>query len=91
MEARMLKAGRREYVQVLRLLESFDLGDLHVAVKTALRMGTIGFDAVKHLVLCQVETRPPKLDLDVYPYLPRANVGKTSVASYMCLVSGDAA
>ena len=24
-------------------------------------------------------------------YLPRANVGKTSVASYMCLVSGDAA
>jgi hypothetical protein len=91
MEARMLKAGRREYVQVLRLLESFDLGDLHVAVKAALRMGAIGFDAVKHLVLCQVETRPPKLDLDVYPYLPRANVGKTSVASYMCLVSGDAA
>ena len=87
----MLKAGRREYVQVLRLLESFDLGDLHVAVKTALRMGAIGFDAVKHLVLCQVDKRPPKLDLDVYPYLPRANVGKTSAASYMCLVSGDAA
>ena len=52
MEARMIKAGRREYVQVLRLLETFDLGDLHVAVKTALRMGTIGFDAIKHLVLC---------------------------------------
>ena len=34
-EARMIKAGRREYVQVLRLLETFDLGDLHVAVKTA--------------------------------------------------------
>jgi hypothetical protein len=30
-------------------------------------MGAIGFDAVKHLVLCQVEKRPPKLDLDVYP------------------------
>ena len=42
---------RREYVQVLRLLETFDLGDLHVAVKTALRMGTIGFDAIRHLVL----------------------------------------
>ena len=52
MEARMIKAGRREYVQVLRLLETFDLGDLHVAVKTALRMGTIGFDAIRHLVLC---------------------------------------
>ena len=89
MEARMLKAGRREYVQVLRLLETFDLDDLHVAVKTALRMGTIGFDAIKHLVLCQVEKRPPKLDLDVYPYLPRANVETTSAASYMCLIAGD--
>ena len=91
MEARMLKAGRREYVQVLRLLESFDLEDLHVAVKTALRMGAIGFDAVKHLVLCQVDKRPPRLDLDVYPYLPRANVATTSAASYMCLMPGDAA
>ena len=91
MEARMIKAGRREYVQVLRLLEAFEIGDLHVAVKTALRLGAVGFDAIKHLVLCQVEKRPPKLDLDVYPYLPRANVARTSAASYMCLVSGTAA
>jgi len=88
METRMLKAGRREYVQVLRLLETFDMEDLHVAVKTALRLGAIGFDAVKHLVLCQVDKRPPRLDLDIYPYLPRANVGTTSAASYMCLVDG---
>ncbi len=86
MEARMIKAGRREYVQVLRLLETFEMADLNVAVKNALRMGAIGFDAVKHLVLCQVEKRPPKLDLDVYPYLPRANVGTTSAASYMSLM-----
>jgi len=91
MEARMIKAGRREYVQVLRLLETFDLADLHAAVKAALRMGAVGFDAIKHLVLCRVEKRPPKLDLDVYPYLPRATVARTSAASYMCLVSGDAA
>ena len=87
----MLKAGRREYVQVLRLAETFELDDLHVAVKTALRMGAIGFDAIKHLVLCHVEKRPPKLDLDVYPYLPRANVATTSAASYMSLLSEDAA
>jgi hypothetical protein len=90
MEARMIKAGRREYVQVLRLLETFDLDDLHVAIRNALRMGTIGFDAVKHLVLCQVEKRPPKLDLDVYPYLPRATVGATTASSYMCLMAGGA-
>ena len=32
MEARMLKMGRREYVQVLRLLETFGLNDLPVCV-----------------------------------------------------------
>ena len=87
MEARMIKAGRREYVQVLRLLETFDIDDLHAAVKKALQLGAIGFDAVKHLVLCHVEKRPPKLDLDVYPYLPRANVETTSAASYMALMT----
>ena len=91
MEARSGRAGRREYVQVLRLLESFGLEDLHGAVKDALRLGAIGFDAVKHLVLCRVEKRPPKLDLDVYPYLPKATVGRTSAASYMCLLSENAA
>src|SRR6056297_3038835 len=91
MEARMIKAGRREYVQVLRLLETFGMDDLHTAVKKALKLVAVGFDAVKHLVLCQVERRPPKLDLDIYPYLPRANVGTTSAASYMSLLSGDAA
>ena len=30
--------------------------------------------AVKHLVLCRIERRPPRLNLDVYPYLPRALV-----------------
>lgn len=91
MEVRMNKQGRREYVQVLRLLELFNLPDLHAAVKQALQMGAISFDAVKHLVLCRVERRPPRLDLDVYPYLPKARVEKTSAAAYMCLISEDAA
>ncbi|MDZ4138566.1 MAG: IS21 family transposase [Erythrobacter sp.] len=87
MEARMLKMGRREYVQVLRLLETFGMEDLHAAVKRALKLGVVGFDAVKHLVLCRVEKRPPKLDPDIYPYLPRASVETTSAASYMALMS----
>lgn len=87
MEARMLKMGRREYVQVLRLLETFGMEDLHAAVRKALKLGAVGFDAVKHLVLCQVERRPPRLDLDVYPYLPRATVATTRAASYMTLLS----
>ena len=87
MEARMLKMGRRAYVQVLRLLETFGLNDLHGAIKDALRLRAAGFDAVKHLLLCRIESRPPKLDLASYPYLPRANVETTLAASYMALMS----
>ncbi|MFZ1828050.1 MAG: IS21 family transposase [Candidatus Competibacteraceae bacterium] len=89
MEARMGKQGRRAYVQVLRLLESFDLADLHAAVKQALHLGAISFDAVKHLVLCRAERRPPRLDLDIYPYLPRATVEKTSARAYMRLLDRE--
>ena len=91
LEARLGKAGKREYVQVLRLLlETFDFGALHGAIKDALRLGAIGYDAVKLLVLCRLEHRPPRLDLDVYPYLPRARVATTAAASYMILLGGGA-
>lgn len=86
MEARMGKHGKREYVQVLRLLETFELVEVTAAVKHALALGAIGFDAVKHLVLCRIERRPPRLDLDVYPYLPRATVETTRVSAYMGLL-----
>ena len=88
LEARMGKSGRREYVQVLRLLETFKTDDVHAGVKDALRLGAIGFDAVKHLVLCRIERRPSRLDLDVYPYLPRARVDTTSAREYMGLLTG---
>jgi transposase len=90
LEVRMGKAGKREYVQVLRLLESFRLEDVEAAMHQALRLGTIGFDAIKHLVLCRIEHRPPKLDLTLYPYLPRARVATTSAKAYMGLLGGAA-
>ena len=88
MEARMGKAGKREYVQVLRLLETFRLAEVEAAIRDALKLGAIGYDAVKHLVPCRIERRPPRLDLDLYPYLPRARVATTSAKSYMSLLSG---
>ncbi|HET6467928.1 MAG TPA: IS21 family transposase [Geminicoccaceae bacterium] len=91
LEARLGKPGKREYVQVLRLLETFRLEDVHAAVREALRLGALGFDAVKHLVLCRVERRPPKLDLTLYPYLPRATVATTSARAYLALLGGGAA
>ncbi len=88
LEARMGKAGKREYVQVLSLMETFEPEDVHGAVRDALRLGAIGYDAVKHLLLCRIERRPPRLDLDIYPYLPRARVATTTAATYMSLLGG---
>jgi len=87
----MGKAGKREYIQVLRLLETFAFGEVHAAVRDALRLGAIGFDAVKHLLLCRLEQRPPKLNLEVYPYLPKAQVKTTSARAYLELLTGGSA
>jgi hypothetical protein len=87
-EARMGKRGKREFVQVLRLLEVFRPEDVLAGVKEAIARGAIGFDAVKHLVLCRIERRPPRLDLTVYPYLPRASVAMTSAKAYLDLLAG---
>ena len=91
LESRMGPRGKREFVQVLRLLESFRLEEVHAAVQDSLRLGALSFDAVKHLVLCRLEGRPPRLDLDLYPYLPRVSVNTTSAGDYMALLSGKAA
>jgi transposase len=87
LETRLGKAGRREWVQVLRLLEVFRPEEVEAGVEEALRLGTIGFDAVKHLVLWRIERRPPRLDLEVYPYLPRARVATTSARAYLALLA----
>ena len=90
LEARLRKHGSREYVQVLRLMESFDLLEVTHAVEHALQLGTISFDAVRHLLLCHVERRPPRLDMVNYPHLPLAQVRTTQAADYMTLLVGAA-
>jgi transposase len=87
LEARMGKQGKREFVQVLRLLEVFAVDDVAAGVRAAIDRGVIGFDAVKHLLLCRIERRPPRLDMTVYPYLPRAGVAITSARSYLDLLA----
>ena len=84
-------AGKREYVQVLRLIETFPLATVHGAVRDALHLNAISYDAVKHLALCRIEKRRTKLDLAAYPHLPVARVTTTSASSYMSLLSGEPA
>ena len=87
LEARLKKHGRREYIQVLRLLETFAIDEVSGAIEDALRMNTISFDAVRHLMLCRIERRPPRLDLQNWPHLPLPRVRITAAADYMTLLA----
>jgi hypothetical protein len=87
LEARLRKHAGREYIQVLRLLETFALEEVTHAIEDALRICTISFDAVRHLVLCRIERRPPRLDMANWPHLPLAQVRTTQAADYMSLLS----
>ena len=82
-------AGKREFVQVLRLLETFPLEIVHGAAQDALRLGAISYDAVKHLAMARLERRPARLDVKRYPHLPTATVQRTSPANYTTLIIGQ--
>ncbi len=87
LEARLGKPGKREYVQVLRLLETFRREEVRQAIQDALHLGTVSFDAVKHLLLCRIERCSPRLDLLQYPYLPLPQVHTTQAVDYMTLLN----
>ena len=91
LEARLKKNAAREYIQVLRLLETFAVEEVTHAIEDAMRWNAIGFDAVRHLVLCRIERRPPRLDMANWPHLPLPQVRATHAAEYMSLLSMPAA
>jgi hypothetical protein len=57
------------------------LEEVSLAIQDALRMRATSFDALKHLLLCRIEQRPPPLDLGNYPHLPLAQVTTTEAAT----------
>jgi hypothetical protein len=87
LEARMGNKGKREFIQVLRLLEAMPLDVVTGAVTEAVQLGAAGFDAVKLIALARIERRPPRLDLAAYPHLPRTEVRTTHAAEYAVLAA----
>ena len=69
-------------------MENFRKEEVHKAVKDALKLGALSFDAIKHLHLSRIEGRPRRLDLTLYPHLPRVSVTKTHARDYMALLAG---
>jgi len=91
LEARMGNRGKREFIQVLRLMEIAPKDVVAAAVTDAIHLGAIGFDAVKQIVLARIERRPAKLNLAAYPYLPATDVRTTRAADYAMLIQEQAA
>ncbi len=87
LEARMGNRGKREFIQVLRLLEALPLDIVTGAVTHAIQIGAVGFDAIKLIALARIEQRPARLDLAAYPHLPRTAVRTTSAADYAVLAA----
>jgi hypothetical protein len=87
LEARMGNRGKREFIQVLRLLEALPLDIVTAAVAQVIQIGAIGFDAVKLIALARIERRPARLDLAAYPHLPKTAVKTTSAADYAVLAA----
>lgn len=87
LEARLGNKGRREFIQVLRLLETMPLAIVADAVREAIRLGALAFDAVKLIALARIEQRPARLDLTAYPHLPKMDVKTTCAADYAVLAA----
>jgi stage V sporulation protein SpoVS len=83
--------GKREFIQVLRLLEAMPMEAVSFAVSQAIQIGAIGFDAVKQIALARIERRPARLDLSAYPHLPKMDVHTTRAADYAALMPDLAA
>jgi transposase len=88
LEARMGNRGKREFIQVLRLMEAAPKDVVACAATEAIRLGAIGFDAVKQITLARIERRPVRLDLTAYPHLPKLAVKTTAAADYTALMPG---
>ena len=81
LEARLGKPGKREYVQVLRLLEDFRFEHVAAAVRQACELGAIWLGCSQALSAVAASSNgPPRLDLTKHPHLPAAQVEQTSAA-----------
>jgi transposase len=88
LEHREGKKGVREYIKILRLLESYSLKEVTRGIKEGLHMGIFSEDGIKHLILCRIEDRPPTLNLLEFPHIPNTTVITTNTSLYDSLIGG---
>lgn len=78
--------GTREYIRVLRLLETHSLRDLERAVARGLRKGALTRDAIAQFLLPPEEPRATTFRLDGREHLRHVKVAQSDVTAYRALL-----
>jgi transposase len=81
------RGGTRQYIRVLRLLESYELAAVTAAVERALALTVVDADAVRLLLECAQERPAVGFDLTDRPQLLRVQVPPPDLAAYSSLTS----
>jgi len=82
LEERDGKAGKKEYIQVLRLMETYRIDEVTQGIKGALQCGAISLDSIRHFILYQKDKDTKVLDLSKYPCVPSVTVSTTRLKDY---------
>jgi len=82
--------GRREFIRVLRLLETLDLAELGQAIERALGIGALTVDAIRILAQHGREQPAQWFNLDGRPHLQGHEIPPPHLDRYSSLLSGGA-
>jgi len=88
LEVQLGHKGTREYIKVLRLLENASLGQLTGAIRQALAIGALSYDAVRVILQARQEEPVGLFCLDGRPHLKLVNVETPDLGAYRALVAG---
>jgi hypothetical protein len=80
--------GRREFIRVLRLLETLELSELSRAIERALAIGALTVDAVRILAQQGREQPVRWFSLDGRPHLQGHEIPPPHLNRYASLLSG---
>ena len=89
LEAQHGGPGTREFIRVLRLLESFTLSQLKDAVEYALDIDVIDPDSIRVIIEYRNQSLVELFSLDGRPQLASVQVEQTDVSAYQSLLMED--
>lgn len=88
LEGERQSEGRREFIRVLRLLETLELAELSRAVERAITIGALTVDAIRLLAQQGREQPSQWFSLDGRPHLQGHEIPPPHLGRYACLLPG---